>query len=181
MNNTEDQQRKLPRHTVSIMHRIKNSDGVILEVDADTLFASNHIDNMIRILRDEYASIDTTLRFFTHFNVESSGHLVGEKMLLPRIITQGYYRTPEDQQLPVLSLENILHGVVVEVREHIPYNELKEADFQYSMKHIRTVDELQKAILKRYSKSMPDQSNENILKSGVGITVLRLEGILNIM
>ena len=166
----------LPRSYGKEFYRLRRENG-IEEIDPDIFHKRYHIDNAIRIINDEYQFIDTTLPFFTHFNMEFSGNPIGARMLLPRIVTQGYFRHNADEVLPILSLSHTLIGVVVSKREHVPYKSLYDEVFRYSMTHIKNVEQLQQAILKRYRVSMPDLSDEEILARGVGITRLRLEKI----
>ncbi len=167
----------LPRSHGPDIYCIDIGNGKIKNIDAAVFHAQHHIDNSIRILNSEYAFIDTRLPFFTHFNMEFSGHIVGARMILPRILKQGHYRAPGDEELPILSIKNIIVGTVISKREHVPYRSLHDEVFEYSMRHIKNIDQLKRAILKRYSVSMPDLSDDEILKRGVGITTLRLEGL----
>jgi hypothetical protein len=89
---------------------------------------------------------------------------------------QGYYRTPEDEVSPVLSFHDIETATCIGGREHVPYKALHAADFKYSMKHIQNVEELKRAILRRYSVSMPNLTEAEILKLGVAVTTLEWEG-----
>jgi hypothetical protein len=152
--------------------------SVINEVASHEFDLAHHVDGVIRILEEEYKDIDHTLPFFTHFNLEFSGHRIGAKYILPRIIEQGYYRTPDDEVLPVLSFEGAIVGTCTGIREHVPYKTLRDKDFQYSMKHIQNMSELKKAILGRYGVSMPNLTEKEILNLGLAITTLRLEGNL---
>jgi hypothetical protein len=133
----------------------------------------------MRILEEEYMGIDSTLPYFTHFNLEFAGNPVGGRMFLPRVLTQGYFRAPGDEVLPILSFANVYTGTVTHKREHVPYKALHSEIFHYSMKHIKNVAELKKAILRRYRISMPNLSDEEILKRGVGITTIRMEGLVD--
>lgn len=170
----------LPRSHGPDVYRFLREDGVIEEFAAHEFDVKNNLSGgCMRILKDEYDDIDVSLPYFTHFNLEFSGHIVGAKMFLPRIITQGYFRAPGDEVLPVLSLKNIYTGTVVHKREHVPYKAIRDEIFQYSMKHIQNVAELKKAILRRYRVSMPNLSEEEILKRGVGITTIRMEGLVD--
>ena len=90
---------------------------------------------------------------------------------------RGYFKGEGDEVLPVLSVKNVYVGTVVKKREHIPYDALLTEAFTYSMKHIKSPDELKKAILRRYGVSMPLLSDEEILARGVGMTVIKLEGV----
>ncbi len=160
--------------------RIQGEDGTIEEYDAKDFTRHFGIGTIIRILNDEYPYIDHDLHFLTHFNMEFGGHKPGAKVLLPRIIRQGYYKGEGDEVLPVLSVKNVYVGTVVKKREHIPYDALLPEAFTYSMKHIKSPDELKKAILRRYGVSMPLLSDDEILARGVGMTVIKLEGIFEI-
>lgn len=169
----------LPRSHGPDIYRFLRDDGVIEEFLAHDFDLKNNLSGgCMRIIDEEYTGINGTLPYFTHFNLEFSGHIVGAKMFLPRIITQGYFRAPGDEVLPVLSLKNIYVGTVVHKREHVPYKAIRDDIFQYSMKHIQNVADLKKAILRRYRISMPNLSEEDILKRGVAITTLRLEGTM---
>ena len=157
--------------------RIQAEDGIIEEYDAKDFTRHFGIATIIRILNDEYSFIDHDLPFLTHFNMEFSGHKTGAKVLLPRILRQGYFKGEEDEVLPVLSVKNVYVGTVVKKREHIPYDALLPEAFTYSMKHIKSPAELKKAILRRYGVSMPLLSDDEILARGVGMTVIKLEGV----
>ena len=167
----------LPRSAGPDLVRIKVGDGTIEAYDAKKFADHYHVDTLIRILNGEYPFINHDLPFFTHFNMEFGGHKVGSRVLLPRILTQGYFKGEDDEVLPVLSLKNIYIGTVVKKREHIPYHALAHDVFKYSMKHIKDEKQLKEAILKRYRVSMPLVSDKEILSRGVGMTVIKLDGI----
>lgn len=166
----------LPRSHGPDIYRVLRNDGSISEIDAHQFDVVHGFATCMRILEEEYSGIDITLPYFTHFNLEFAGNPVGGRMFLPRVLTQGYFRAPGDEVLPVLSFANVYVGAVIHKREHVPYKALHEEIFRYSMKHIQNVGELKKAILRRYRVSMPNLSDEEILKRGVGITVLRMDG-----
>ena len=79
--------------------------------------------------------------------------------------------------LPILSMKNIYIGTVVKKREHVPYSTLLTEAFRYSMKHIKNEKELKQAILRRYRISMPLLSDKEIFERGVGVTMIKLDGI----
>ncbi len=160
-------------------YRIRVGKDKIKEIEASIFHSNQHIDNAIRILDAEYAYIDTTLPFLTHFNMETSGNPLGARMILPRIIRQGHFRHAGDEVLPVLSLKNIYVGVVVSKREHLSYDNLHDEIFEYSMKQIKNVDQLKRAILRRYTVSMPDLTDAEILARGVASATIQLEGIFH--
>ncbi len=154
------------------IYRIRKGE-TISEIASHEFDIAHHSDGVIRILDEEYGDINRTLPFFTHFNLEFSGHRIGAKYMLPRIVKQGYYRGPEDEVLPVLSFNDVLVGTCVGVREHVPYKALREVNFLYSMKHIQDQSELKKAILRRYRVSMPNLTQEEIFNLGVSVTTLQ--------
>ncbi len=166
----------LPRAHGPENYRIVRADGSVYEINAHTFDIRHDFTLCIRILDEEYKDIDGTLPYFTHFNLEYAGNPIGGRAFLPRIITRGYFRATGDEVLPTCSFANIYTGTVVRKREYVPYEALHAKIFQYSMKHIKNVDELKQAILRRYRVSMPNLSDEEILKRGVGITTIRLEG-----
>lgn len=159
------------------VYRISDGDAVF-DVHAHTFDSASHIDGVIRIVREEYSEIDTSLPYFTHFNLEFGGHKIGARYALPKIIERGYYRSSDDEVPPTLSFNKALVGVCVRVCEHVPYQAFRPEDFRYSMKHIQNVEQLKKAIIARYSVSMPDLSEKEILLRGVAMTILRIDGAL---
>ena len=170
----------IPRSAAPDIIRLQGEDGIIEDYDAKEFTRYFGIGTIIRILNDEYPYIDHNLPFLTHFNMEFSGHKPGTKVILPRILRQGYFKGDEDEVLPVLSVKNVYIGTVAKKREHIPYDTLLPEAFTYSMKHIKSPLELKKAILRRYTVSMPLLSDDEILARGVGMTVIKLEGIFEI-
>ncbi len=170
----------LPRSAAPDVVRLEGEGGVIEEYDAIGFTRHFGISTIVRILNDEYPYIDHDLPFLTHFNMEFGGHKPGAKVILPRILRQGYFKDDEDEVLPILSVKNVYRGTVMKKREHVPYDALLPEAFKYSMKHIKSPAELKQAILRRYGVSMPLLSDDEILARGVGMTVIKLEGIFEI-
>jgi hypothetical protein len=152
-------------------------NGLTTTVSTELLHAKLGIDGSIRIRKDEYHHIETYLPYFTHFNLEYSGHKIGARYALPRILVQGYFHSSEDELPPLLSFENILFGTCVRKKDRVPYHDLTATDFAYSMSNIKTVDDLERLIWSRYHVSMPKLSKEQIQKMGVSVTTLRLENL----
>lgn len=167
----------LPRNSIQENEQYQLiHNGDISWVSAHDFDIAHNVDGDIRILDDEYPEIDTSLKFYTHFNMEFGGHRIGKRYGLPHIIKQGYFRSQTDEVLPLCSFDNSLVATCVQVREHIPYRSLQDSNFEFSMKHIKNISDLKGAILKRYKVSLPNLSEEEILSFGVGITVLQLDG-----
>lgn len=133
----------------------------------------NNFKEVIRIPDEEYGGFPK-LDLFTHFNLETTSCEVGKSYVLPRIIRHGYIQEEGEEVLPLLSFENIYAGECLEVTNHLPYESLTPDDFVHSFKHIQNVEELKTYILKRYQKSKPNLTSEQILSRGVSRMLLRL-------
>lgn len=132
-----------------------------------------HIDGVIRIHTKDYAEFPAG-NLFTHFNLQLSGHIPGYMYALPKIITPGFFVTTGNEQLPLLDFSQCFIAQCTAVKECVPYGDLTEADFTHSFRHIQNVDELQKEILWRYTKSLPNIAEEEILSRGVSVTSLKI-------
>ncbi len=148
-------------------------EGLVTQVSSPLLNAKYGIDGVIRILHREYEDIDRTLSLYTHFNLEYCGHQVGATYGLPRVLTQGYFKSPLDEAPPILSFDGMLIGTCVHVQEHVPYSALTPLDFEHAMRSLCSPEAVQRAIVERYSVSMPLLSPEEIIARGVAVTTLR--------
>lgn len=152
---------------------LKNGDDITLSI-SDAFFDGFPTRNIIRIQGNEYEALPTD-GLFTHFNLQISRHRVGELYLLANIVEPGHFDGIHEV-LPLLGFDNMLYGLCVEAQEELTYEDLTQRDFEYSFPHIKNVKELEEAILRRYSKSMPHLSREEILKLGVSKTTLEILG-----
>ena len=127
--------------------------------------------SIIRFRKEEFSLIKGSR--LTHFNISYSDHRV-DKMYALVSIEKGGFFDGEKEILPILNFDNYIYGKCVAVRNNVPYSGLKDDDFENSISSIKTVQQLQKAILKRYKNSMSHISDEEKLKLGVGITELEI-------
>ena len=97
--------------------------------------------------------------------------------VLARILKPGYF-TPTKEALPVLSFEGNFLTRCLSVRNKVAYEQLSIDDFIYSLPAIQNKKQLQKAIVKKYSKSLPTLSAKKIVSLGVAITNLEIVGYL---
>lgn len=136
--------------------------------------SAHQLDGVIRIADEEYAGFPDT-GYLTHFNLRETTVEKGKRYALPRILKHGE-RTAEDENalLPELSFQNIKTGMCLEVKNNLSYESLTPEDFKNSFCHISNVEELKKYILRRYQKSRPYLSPEEMLAQGVSRIVLRL-------
>ena len=147
--------------------------------EENTFMKNNGFDGVIRIQQKEFENINSKNKFYTHFNLQKSQHKVEEIYLLPKIVTRGYFKSDVDYKLPILDFENCYIGKCVEVKENVNYEKLKKEDFEFAMKHIIDISSLKKAIVERYSYSMPNLSKEEIISKGVSLTKLEIIGKFN--
>lgn len=164
----------IPRESATERCRLIE-DGRVVDVSREEILGRLGVDGIIRIHTKDYEQFPAESRF-THFNLQTSGHVPGRTYALPKIVTPGFYISPEEEQLPVLDFSGCLIAKCLAVREHVPYESLSGSDFEHSFRHIRTAEELQKEILWRYTQSLPRLSREGILSLGVSITELEITG-----
>lgn len=148
-------------------------NGVECEVDVDKFDRDHGINGVIRIQSYDYPFFPKS-EYFAHFNLQHCSHTVGSVYALPEIIRPGYYISDSEQKLPLLVFAGKHIGECVEVRNNLSYDDLPEEDFEYSFEHIKNVETLKKAIIRRYSVSMPKLSVEEITGLGISFTKLRI-------
>ena len=135
------------------------------------------VDGICRLQDDEYLSLAKNQQFLTLFNLQQTTHQAGKLYALAHIVKPGYF-TPTKEALPVLSFEGNFLTRCLSVRNKVAYEQLSIDDFIYSLPAIQNKKQLQKAIVKKYSKSLPQLSAKKILSLGVAITNLERVGYL---
>ncbi len=143
------------------------------EIPVESILNQYHIDSIIRIRKSEFFKIHKHREYLTHFNLQFCHHYVGKRYGIVLIAKPGYL-DGENEILPVLSLEPMIIGECVEVRNNVTYEDIHKDDFTFSFDHIKSIDSLKKVILKRYRESMPSLSPDVILSLGVSITKLKI-------
>lgn len=128
----------------------------------------------IRIHKKEFKNIDSKKKYYTHFNLQKTGHKKGRTYVITKIVKRGFY-TKKKEVKPVLSFDDCIIAKCISVKENVSYEKLTKKIFEYSMKNIKNIKQLQRAIISRYGKSMPDLSKKKILSLGVAITTLELK------
>jgi len=133
----------------------------------------NDLSDIIRIQKEDFVFFKTNPKLLTHFNLQFTGHQVGNIYALSLIVKPGFFDGKEEVQ-PLLSFEDVPIAECIEVRNNLNYDDLKQEDFKHSFPNIKNVEHLKKVIVKRYSQSMPNLSKEKILSLGVAITKLKM-------
>lgn len=145
------------------------------EYNFDYLKQKYQINGMIRILKEDYQYLPEKGSLYQHYNLQPSNHLVGGVYLFAKIERQGYFISSDNEELPLLNLDNCFYGECLSTKKVNSYDNLTEEDFQYSMSSIKNKEQLKQAILKRYSVSVPKLTKEEILKIGLSQTTLRIK------
>lgn len=128
----------------------------------------------IRIHKKEFKNIEREKKYYTHFNLQKTGHKKGKTYVITKIVKSGFY-TKKKEVKPILSFDNCIIAKCINVKENVPYSKITEKEFEYSMKNIKNVKQLQRAIISRYGKSLPDLNKKKILSLGVAVTTLELK------
>lgn len=134
-----------------------------------------NVQEIIRIPNDAYPDEAASGTTVVHFGLPIYG-VIGEnsKTVLPRIIEYGYFRASGEEQLPLLSFENIWLAQVTRLIQSTGYGSLPEDCFENVIGGATNLTELLMMILSRYKHTLPDSTEESILSKGVSIRYLEL-------
>lgn len=148
-------------------------NGQKIETVWTDIYSRFNIQGVIRIHARDYAFLPPE-PFLTHFNLETSGHVPGRLYALPKIVIPGFFISSEKERQPVLDFSQCIIARCLSAKERVSYDQLTPEDFQHSFRHIQNVPELQKAMLWRYTQSLPNLSAKEILSCSVSITQLEI-------
>jgi hypothetical protein len=150
---------------------VKTGSKVVITPIKDVL-REHKVNSIIRFRKEEFNQLKKH-SIITHFNLQSTNHRKGNKYLLALIIKPGFFDGKKEKP-PIISFNKAPVGLCLGARNNIPYDKLRAEDFKHSFESIKNVEQLKKAILKRYSQSMAHLTPEKILSLGVGITRLKI-------
>ncbi len=152
----------------------KRKEPTLIKEIASDFFRFNRIRDIIRFHKEDYEYLLTlNSNKLTHFNLQGSGHRKGQRYALIEILKPGFI-TKTSEQLPILDLNNCLIAECISYQKKISYSELDQDVFTHSLPNIKDQDSLKKAIIRRYSKSMLNFTENDILNLGVSITKLKI-------
>ena len=129
------------------------------------------VNNIIKLHKEDFFYTFPRQKYLTHFNIQYSDHIVGEKYLVLKIAKPGFFNGDEEI-LPILDVRGAFIVMCKSVRNKISYDKLSEKDFLYSLKNIKKIGELKSSILRRYNSSLSHLSSENKIELGISITNL---------
>lgn len=176
--NSSDVSNIIKRELPSTHKRILlNGEQLTLE-NSDPYFDALPSRHFIRIREDEYPFLPGVGHTYTHFNLSPAFHIPGLTYMFPIILETGYF-DGEKEVLPLISLDNAYIVECIGFETFRAYKDLKDEDFKFSASNIHDAEDLKKIIIKKYSKSMPTLSEEEILAKGVSITTLKIVGVFS--
>ena len=150
-----------------------------LYADAEAFFNRFNVHNWVRFTPEEFDAIDPEAQFLDHFNAGETDTEEGKNYIAMKILRGGTRATDPGQQEtpPLLSLDDGAFIVECEaVQKGVPYEDLKEDYFEYALKGITDRESLKADILKKYRKSRPHLTDEDIVNLNVTHTRFKVIG-----
>ena len=139
-----------------------------------TLFLKKYdVHGIIQILQTDFKFIKKNINRFTHFNIQYTGHKSGKKYLIVKIDRLGYFDGVSYKH-PAISSKNFILAKCLLTQNNVDYADLKDNVFKHSIRNIKNVSALKKAIKRRYRKTLTHLSDEEKLSLGVAITELKI-------
>ena len=169
----------IKRNNKQIKYLIQKREEVI-EIDKRQFDSRNGIEDVIRIHEKDYPFIPTDTPHYAHFNLQISNHKVGKIYALPKIIVPGHFSKNGEEVHPILSFEECYIGECIYVKQEVLYEDLTSQDLICSLTNIKTIDNLKREVLFRYSISMPDLTEEEIITLGIAITNIKIRSKLSL-
>lgn len=160
----------IKRENNNPVYFIKNGDK-ITKINKDKFLKKYNLHLVIRFHPEEFSKMPNN--YLVHFNLQHTGHIKGRLYALVKINKSGFF-TPEKEVPPILDLNNFFIVKCIEAKNNLSYEDLTSKDFKHSFRHIKNIKQLKKIILRRYSKSLPHLSKEEILSQGIAITKLKI-------
>jgi len=132
-----------------------------------------NVHSAIQILHSDFKLIKKNMNRFTHFNIQNTKHISGRNYLIIRIYKRGYFDGKTFKQA-IFHNNNFILAKCLSVQNNIDYIDLKKKDFKHSFGNIKNINNLKKAIKRRYKKSLSHLSDTEKLSLGVAITELKI-------
>ena len=141
--------------------------------DFKTFLKKYKVHDIIKVLKKDFRLINKKAKKLTHFNIQYTTHIPGKYYLITGIAKRGYSDGVVYKH-PILKNKNFILAKCISVKNDLDYSSVKNSDFKYSLKNIKNVDDLKKAIIRRYKKTLVNLSNDKKLALGVAITKLKI-------
>ena len=125
----------------------------------------------IQILPYDFNYIKKSMNKFTHFNIQYTVHKPGRSYLIMKIHKPGYF-DGKNYKSSIIDGTNFIFAKCISSKNHVSYDKLKKNDFKYSLRIIKSRNDLKKAIKRRYKKTLAHLTDKKKLSLGVAITKL---------
>ena len=165
--------KKINRYPKKFFYRYYIKGKKIFAIDRKSFKKKYKCNKIIRLHKNDFKLINKNTKFLTHFNIQDSGHVPGRKYLIVKVFRTGYLGAKINRP-PILDLKHAFIAKCLYAKSNIPYKKLNKKIFRYSLKNIKNISNLKKAILRRYKKSLAHYSNKDKISLGVGITKLKI-------
>jgi hypothetical protein len=132
------------------------------------------VDALIRLAAEDYALLEPMRERFVHFNLEVTLNEAGKRYAILPILRPGRRDADGAEILPIVDQHRHRIGICEEVRQRVPLREVEPACLALSLPNIRTLEELEAALVRRYAPMFPRLSTNELLTRGCAITSLVL-------
>jgi hypothetical protein len=153
-----------------------SENGVQKTIHRNQLGSSFKVDGFIRFNTGDFSALPRTKgSVIAHFNLQVSNHKIGSIYGLVQILQSGWFKhSTGEEQLPLLSIDEVIIAEVIDAREHLDYGDIKDSIFEHSLRSIKSVDSLKASIWKRYHASMPELAHNEMMNLGAAFTLLKI-------
>jgi len=161
---------RYPKESKNIHFKVGKN---IIAKNKKKFYLKNNIHNIIKLTNTDYRLIKKNMNKLMHFNIQKSDHQPGKNYLIFKIYKKGNFNGRIFKE-PILSDNSFIYTKCLSVKNNIQYINLKNKVFKYSLSNVKNINELQKAIKRRYNKSLAHLSNKEKMSLGVGVSELQI-------
>ena len=141
----------------------------IISKNFNTFLKKYNVHCPIRVFSSDYSLIKRSTNRFTHFNILDTINKPGKNYLIMRIIKPGSF-DGKIYKHPILDINNFILAKCITAKNKITYKNIKKEDFKYSLSNLKNINDLKKAMKRRYKKRLAYLSNSEKLSLGVAKT-----------
>ena len=165
---------RLPKNWTKIYSKLYFKKGNnSISINQNIFLKKYNVHSIIRILPQDFKLIRKNIVRYTHFNILNTINKPGNNYLIIKIHKRGYYDGTTYEQ-SILDNNNFIIAKCLSVQNNIDYFNLKKNVFKYSTSNIKNIEDLKKAIKRRYKKTLAHLSDLEKLSLGVAITELKI-------
>jgi hypothetical protein len=128
------------------------------------------VNGLIRLHQQDYDLVEELEHEYVHFNLEATLNESGKSYAIVPIVRSGHRAKNGEEVVPVLDLRRHRIGLCKEVLQGVAIEQVPEEHFTHSIRGIRTIVDLNKALIERYAPLFPHLQAEQLLLRGCAIT-----------